>query len=205
MLLLMMVGTKTLDQWCQNLMIIIVGWCFLQTDHLELNKKVSRKIDLDKEKRRNKSKKNRYLFEHPSRPPNRRRKGWRGRSRKRKGVYVKPPPLMPLKKRKLMVQQFDILLQKWKKKLASKMAERVNVRANEGAGQALIAATDLPSAYSPLTTESPVNYAHAPRENEGLRGEIYVANCSHVLPIVFDTGCSMSVSPIREDFVGDLK
>jgi hypothetical protein len=54
-----------------------------------------------------------------------------------------------------MVQQFDILLEKWKKKLArinteiqlnklSRMAKRLDIRANEGASQALIAATDLP-------------------------------------------------------------
>jgi hypothetical protein len=112
----------------------------------------------------------------------------------------------------MMVQQFDILLEKWKKKLArinteiqlsklSKMANRLDVRANEGADLALIAATDLPSAYSSLIMESPVNYTYLPKEDEGLRGEIYVADCSRGLLIAFHTGCSMSVSPIREDKV----
>jgi hypothetical protein len=36
------------------------------------------------------------------------------------------------------------------------------------------------------------------------KGMGYVANSSSTLQIVFDTGCSMSVTPLRQDFVGDL-
>jgi hypothetical protein len=34
---------------------------------------------------------------------------------------------------------------------------------------------------------------------------IYLSLHEHGMPIIFDTGASMSVSPIREDFIGDLK
>jgi hypothetical protein len=80
--------------------------------------------------------------------------------------------------------------------------ERLLCLVNEGAPQVLIAATDFPLDYSTLKVEPPI-YAYLTTDETN--GTIYVANCSHSLPIVFDTGCSMSVSPKREDFVADLK
>jgi hypothetical protein len=71
---------------------------------------------------------------------------------------------------------------------------------SEGGQQCLVAATDVPLAYSSIKTP-PLNYTF--NSGTGSIGSIYVANCSHGLPIVFDTGCSISVSPFREDFIGE--
>jgi hypothetical protein len=34
---------------------------------------------------------------------------------------------------------------------------------------------------------------------------VYLSSCGHGMPIVFDTGASISVSPLCDDFIGDLQ
>jgi hypothetical protein len=97
------------------------------------------------------------------------------------------------KKKKPIQKVVNLLLEKWKKKTDSR---------NEGALKAFFAINNFPLTYSASNEIIPIAY-DPPKT--GVKEMAYVANSSDGLPIVFDTGCSMSVTLLRQDFIGDLE
>jgi hypothetical protein len=97
------------------------------------------------------------------------------------------------KKKKPVKKVVDLLFEKLKKKTDS---------GNEGTLKAFFAINNFPLAYSASNEIIPLTYDPPKTEREVTA---YVANCSDSLPIVFDTGFSMSVTPLRQAFIGDLE
>jgi hypothetical protein len=175
-------------QFWQNMMMFVVGFWFKQAKHWELNRK--RRTIIYVRKPRKKDKKEWYLFQRPSIPPRRRGRDVPIQELIRK-ILKKIKKLERVrKKKKKPIQKFvDLLLEKWKKKTDS---------GNEGTLKAFFAINNFPLAFSASNEIMPISY-DPPKE---IKETEYVANCSDGLPIVFDTGCSMSVTP---NFIGDLE
>jgi hypothetical protein len=122
------------------------------------------------------------------------------RKRVRKGRFKFKRPSIPPKTKRYhspIQKAVDLLSEKWKKK------QKEVSSVYEGALKAFIATHMGQRGYNASDS-----YQYDNNDNSGslvpTTGAIFKARTNE-MPIVFDTGCSMSVSPLRQDFIGELE